>query len=107
MSFSKEDMILMNVTDEYVPDVLLNKAWYQSEASRMRKDCALAKQVITRNEVLPGVEYTVEIRLMDQRVIKYVEHYTYELNYFLDGTLKATVISTYLEEVPYAIPHYG
>lgn len=106
ISFSREDVTSMNGLGEHVPDVLLIKAWYASEYYLTRKESQHVKQLITRNEVVTNKTYQVVIKLIDERTIKHVDQFTYELNYFLDGVLKATVISTYLEEVPHAISNH-
>ncbi|WP_414044267.1 hypothetical protein ACMGE9_05675 [Macrococcus sp. EM39E] len=106
ISFSSKDVVSVNGLDERVPDVLLIKAWYASVHNVKRKDSHHAKQLIARNEVVTNKEYCVEIKLIDERTIKHFDQYTYEMSYFLEGVLKATVISTYLEEVSYAVSNH-
>lgn len=103
VSFSDEDVELIGGKGQRVPDVLLIKAWLISNYSKLRKDHYHAKQLISCNEVITDTEYQVEIKLIDQRRIRQVEQYTYELNYYNQHVLKATVVSTYLEEVSHAV----
>ncbi len=104
--FSRKDVELMNGKDFRVPDVLLIKPWYVSRFHQERKSCQHIKQLITQNQLEVEKMYEVKIKLIDQRTIKHVNQYTYELNYYYDDVLKATVISTYIEEVSHAVSNH-
>ncbi|RAI81221.1 hypothetical protein BFS35_006540 [Macrococcoides goetzii] len=106
MRFSRKDVEIMNGKDFRVPDVLLIKPWYISKYHQERKSCQHIKQLITQNQLEAEKTYAVKIKLIDQRTIKYVDQYTYELNYYFEDVLKATVISTYIEEVSHAVSNH-
>lgn len=104
--FSRKDVQAMNGKDYKVPDVLLIKPWYISKCHQERKRCQHIKQLITQNQLEVEKTYDVKIKMIDQRTIKQTYQYTYELNYYYEDVLKATVISTYLEEVSHAVSNH-
>ncbi|MCE4956504.1 hypothetical protein [Macrococcoides caseolyticum] len=107
ISFSAEDVSLMNGSNYFVPDVLLIKAWYVSTYCKENIHRHHLKQTVTCNHLITETKYDVEIVLLDERTIKQTKHYTYETSYYLNGKLKANVLSTYLEEVPHAVSNFS
>ncbi|MGK0554724.1 hypothetical protein ROU88_06295 [Macrococcus capreoli] len=105
--FSKEETSLLNGNHNNVPDVLLIKAWYQSQYFKQSQLMKHVKQFITHNEIVVDTVYRVVIQLIDQRTIKHYEQYTYEMHFYLNNAMKATVISTYSDEVAHAISNHG
>lgn len=101
--FTEEDLLIGSNGNYEVPDVLLIKPWFESNFYTSRNKSKHVKQLVTRNQLELNQDYEVNIQLMDYRIIKQSEQYTYEMTFYLNGVLKATVISTYLEEVSHAI----